>query len=204
MKLVVIPGVGFQTAKSTYEDFCSYLRNGLQCETEMYYWQHDWPIPEIKLPYYDIRKWGYECILDFQQVILHAFEMKVPPADYYLGHSAGSIIALAQKDVSCVIFGSPAVLVECVHKSINAADDFNNKIMESVKSKKNILNIINKYDQLAYYLDLSNVENYVFRFPWYLPKSYEPIECHDGYWESKETRQKIVNTIKNWEAKKNS
>ena len=170
----------------------------------MFYWQHDREIPDIKLPYVDIRKFGYEVILDFQQVILHAFDMEVPKADYYIGHSAGSILALAQKDSSSVIFGSPAILVECISKSKSNESDFNAKLLRSIENHRNILNIINKYDQLAYYLDLPNVENYVFGGPWYIPNTYNPVYAHSCYWNDQNVINLIVQTIDKWESQKSS
>jgi hypothetical protein len=197
-----MPGVGFQSNISVYDNFIKKIGNGLGCEAEMFYWKHEWNIPEIKLPYEDIRRWGCEVILDFQQVVLHAFDMEIPKADYYIGHSAGSILALAQKDSSSIIFGSPAVLVECIHKSKNGMSDFNVSLLESIKNHRNILNIIHKYDQLSYYLDLPNVENYVFSGPWYNPNTYNPIHAHGCYWKDEVVSDKIITTIKNWEEQK--
>lgn len=199
MKIVSMPGVGFHDNKVKYEDFAKYLGDNLNCESEMFYWKHDWPLPEIKLPYSILRKWMYEVILDFQQVVLHAFDMEVPKADYYIGHSAGSIIALAQKDIPCVIFGSPSCLVECVHNSKNECGDFNNRLLESIKSKKSIYNIVNRYDQLAYYLDSPNTENWVYHGKKMDLKTYNPFTAHVEYWEDERVRNKIVKKIKSWQ-----
>jgi hypothetical protein len=204
MKVIAMPGVGFHSDISTYENFVKKIGDGLGCEAEMFYWKHDREIPDIKLPYVDIRKFGYEVILDFQQVILHAFDMEVPKADYYIGHSAGSILALAQKDSSSVIFGSPAILVECISKSKSNESDFNAKLLRSIENHRNILNIINKYDQLAYYLDLPNVENYVFGGPWYNPNTYNPVYTHSCYWKDQNVINLIINTIDKWESQKSS
>lgn len=205
MKIVSLPGVGFHTDKSKYDKFAKYLGDNLNCESEIFYWKHDWPLPsDITLPFKDTRLWIYEVILDFQQVALHAFDMQLPKADYYIGHSAGSILALAQKDVSCITFGSPAVLLECIHRSGNGDFTMNARMVSTMRSKKNIYNIINKYDQLAYYIDLPNVENYVFQGPWYNPITYEPLEAHVGYWDNKDVLNNIVTTIKKWESEKYS
>ncbi len=201
MKIIIMPGVGFQSDKETYENFASKIRDGLKCDAEMFYWKHSREMPDIKLPYEDIRKWGYEVILDFQQVVLHAFDMPIPKADYYIGHSAGSVLALAQKQASSVIFGSPAILVECIHKSKDN-NDFNNMLFSSIVSQKNILNIINKYDQLSYYLDLPNVDNYVYSGPWYSPNTYNPIHTHLNYWKDPKVIDKIIKTIDTWNKEK--
>jgi len=196
MKIVVFPGVGFNTATATYTDFSQSLKNGLSCDVEFFYWKHNWPIPDVTLPIVSFRKWLFEVILDFQQVVRHAYEMEVPEADYYIGHSAGSILALAQKNSPCVIFGSPACLVECIH---NPPGD--NQLNNALRTDRKILNIINKYDPVAYYLTWLNVENFVFMNSWYTLNAYNPVECHNGYWESKVTRNKIIETIKIWQEK---
>lgn len=204
MKIIILPGVGLHDDTTKYEEFAKYIGNKLNCQSEMFYWKHDWPLPEITLPYDDIRKLTYEVMLDFQQVVLHAFDTPVPKADYYIAHSAGSILALAQKNIPCVIFGSPAILVECIHRSGNKEFNSNVRFMEAIREQKNILNIINKYDQLAYYLDLPNVENYVFQGSWCNPSTYNPVETHTGYWENLVVRKKILETIKKWEGQKST
>jgi hypothetical protein len=204
MKIVVMPGVGFQSASQKYDDFCAYLKNNLNCEAEMFFWKHSWPLPsDITLPCRDTRLWTYEVILDFQQVLNYCFEMKLPEADYYIGHSAGSILALAQENKSCITFGSPAILIECLHESENTrANEMNTsvRLYNMIKTKRNVYNIINEYDLLAYYIDLPNVENFTYEGPWYNPRTYEPLECHLGYWEDDIVREKIVETIKKWES----
>jgi hypothetical protein len=205
MKIVVLPGVGFHNDTKPYENLSKYLMDNLNCEATPFYWKHDRPLPDVTLPYKSIRSWGYEVILDFQQVILHAFDMVLPEADYYIGHSAGSILALAQKDKPCIIFGSPAILVEAIRKEKareNSGSFFEAKLMESAQSKKNILNIINKYDQLAYYLNLPNTENIVYQGSWFNPNTYNPLQAHLGYWDNDFTRKKIIETIKVWEKNK--
>lgn len=199
VKIVSLPGIGFHNDHTKYDDFAKYIGKTLCCDSEMYYWRHEWPLPTVTLPYVSLREWTYEVILDFQHVILHTFDTPIPPANYYIGHSAGSVLALAQKDVSCVIFGSPACLVETIKKSDNLKNSDNGKLIDSIRSKKHILNIINRYDQMAYYLDFPNVENWVFEGPWYSPSTYEPIGCHRGYWENSDVRKKITETIYKWE-----
>lgn len=203
MKIITMPGVGFNTNVSGYERFAKYIGDNLNCESEVFCWKHTWPLPDITLPFENIRTWVYEVLLDFQQVILYAFDMEIPEADYYIGHSAGSILALAQKEKSCVIMGSPSILIESIHKSVKFESDFNAKLWKTIESKRNILNVINKYDQLAYYLDLPNVENYVFQGSWNKFNTYNPINAHNGYWENKEVMDVIVKNIKKWEEQKN-
>ena len=201
MKIVLFPGVGFQKDKHPYNKFLTTIQEGLNCEGEVFYWKHDWPLPDIELPYNDVRKWVFEVILDFQQVIRHAKTMKVPEADYYLGHSAGSIIALVQKK-PCIIFGSPAALVECIHDMDVNAGFINLSGIRYDNNHSKVFNIINEYDQLAYYLDEFHVENYVYKNGWWNPSTYNAISCHSDYWGNKKVMNKIVEVIKTWEKNK--
>ena len=197
MKIVILPGVGFHFDHTKYDTFAKHIGELTDCDSEVFYWKHEWPLPEIKLPYGYVRSWTYEVILDFQQVVLHS-DMEVPKADFYIGHSAGSVIALAQKEVPCIIFGSPACLIECIQKSQNSSSDFNIRLMESIRSKYGILNIINEYDQLAYYLDLPNVENWSYKGSWWKFDTYNPMTAHTSYWENESVANKLASTIKTW------
>jgi hypothetical protein len=199
MKIVVLPGVGFHSKPEKYEGFLSKLQKRYECEGEIHYWEHDWPLPPIQLPYQDLRKWLYEVILDFQQVVKHAFDMDIPKADYYIGHSAGSILALAQKDTPCVIFGSPAVLVESLGDldGDETAKAFCNMINGNSRP---VFNIINRYDQLAYYLRKPSVENYIYRGAWMLPNTYNPVKAHEDYWSNSKVIKKIASTLHKWDS----
>jgi hypothetical protein len=111
MKVVVLPGVNVEKDNIHYENFLIKIKNKFRCQGEVYIWESGWQHPETDLSYSGLRSFASNVILDFQQVIRHASKAFVPDADIYLGHSAGSIIALAQNK-PCIIFGSPAVLTE--------------------------------------------------------------------------------------------
>lgn len=200
MKVIILPGVGFHGNKSKHEIFISEIKKYLpDDEFEVFYWQHDWPMPEIKLPYASVRTWLYEIILDFQQVIKHALTMEVPDADYYIGHSAGSILALVQPNPACITFGSPAVLVECIQEEGQSPEvTVSSQLYSAIDHKKAILNIINKYDQLAYYIAHNNVENYIYANRWWSLNSYNPYAAHEDYWSNKHIAKKIANQLKFW------
>jgi len=201
MKIVLLPGVGFNSDKELYDNFLNGITKELGCEGEVCYWKHDWPLPKITLPYISLRRWISEVILDFQQVVDHAFTTPVPKADYYIGHSAGTILALAQESTPCVLMGSPAVLVECVGNTKKAIDSFGGRFMEIITNERPVLNIVHKYDQLAYPLDHDNIENYIYRGPLFAIKTYNPYKAHEDYWKRKKVREKIISTIKSWESK---
>lgn len=199
MKIVVLPGVGFNSKREKYEGFLFKLQKRYECEGEIHYWEHDVPLPPIQLPYKDLRKWLYEVILDFQQVVKHAFEMKIPEADYYIGHSAGSILALAQKDKPCVIFGSPAILVECL--SDMDGDEVSKEFCRMINGNgRPVLNIINKYDQLAYYLRKPSMENYLYSGSWMWLNTYNPVSAHEDYWSNSKVIKKIASTLQKWDS----
>lgn len=206
MKIVIIPGVGFHKNRSRHANFAKQISHNIpNCETEIFYWKHDWPNPDIELPYKGIRRWLFEVILDFQHVIKHAYHTECPPADYYIGHSAGSILSIAQPNESCIIFGSPAILVECINESRTTnIETVEMIISHSVSSKKNILNIINKYDLLAYYLNHNNVTNFVYNTSLWNLNTYNPYLAHQDYWTNPYIIKKVSDQIKSWEYDRSS
>ena len=194
MKVVVFPGVGDNRVRSAHKYFLDKITKGLNCEGEIFVWENGHGHPTIDLPLHDARKFVCEVILDFQQVVVHSLDMKVPEADVYIGHSAGSILALSQNK-PCVTFASPASLVEL----INDKDTVANKCRYAINKNSNkVLNIINKYDVIAYPIEGDNVENYEYNGSWYSPLSYFPVTTHIHYWKSKEVIKKIIDTLKSW------
>jgi hypothetical protein len=122
VKIVLFPGVGFHEDVSKYEKFLKKIQKEINCEVEVVKWTHS-HLPEShdsghtdlpdNLGFMPIRGLFSEVVLDFQHVLNHAHEMEIPEADVYMGHSAGSIIALAMaKDKHCISFGSPIRLIE--------------------------------------------------------------------------------------------
>lgn len=196
MKIIVLPGVGFNKSTEVYNAFANKVSKGLNCECSVHYWEHDWNIPDLSLPYDNFRDYVAEVILDFQQVVRHAFDMNIPEADYYIGHSAGSILSLVQLK-PCIIFGSPAALVEVV----NEKNDTDVRIKSSTDSIP-ILNIINKYDLLSYPLNWDNVNNVYLSGSVFSPTTYFPLSAHIFYWRSDKVIYEIVNAIEKWEAEK--
>ena len=195
MKVVVFPGVGTNDIKPSHKYFLKSIQDGLGCDGEIFSWEHGHGSHQTNLPLKKTREFVAEVILDFQQVAVHALDMEVPEADIYIGHSAGSILALAQNKPA-VIFGSPAALVELIDRKESSTGGLCQDIMKA--NQNNILNVINKYDILASPLDWSNVENYKYRGTWISPITYFPLSAHIGYWENKKVIKKIVETIKNW------
>jgi len=197
VKIVVLPGVGFhlQKTKEKHARFAKRISEGLGCDCEMFYWEHRWDIPDVDFPYKSIREFVAEVILDFQKTVKDAPSMKIPEADVYIGHSAGSIMALLQMKPS-VIFGSPASLVETLYEG----DDVCKEIIEMFELDCNapILNIINKYDLLSYPLEWNNVENVIIKPSIFNPASRLPVYSHHYYWKDKRVADKIVETIKKW------
>ena len=190
MKIVLFPGVGFHEDTTTHQKFMDSIKKELGCEVGIFVWEHYWTMPENDLPAKLVRGLVSEIILDFQQVIRHSETMEVPDADYYIGHSAGSIIAMSQ-DKPCIIMGSPAALVECVNDGGVRTTDY---------SSKKALNIVDKYDVIAHPLNHADVDNFIVKRSWFRLSSYTPYFSHTSYWKNKRVINKIVETIKKWES----
>ena len=190
MKIVLFPGVGLIKDISKYEQFLSVATKRLSCDVEIFCWEHKYTLPEITLPYSSARKWFAEVILDFQQIVKYADQMEVPEADIYLGHSAGSVLALAQKGKPCILYGSPAALVEVIQ------DD--GVIRDYVKDVRPILNVVNKYDLIAYTITAEHVENKICSGRWFNPFTYFPVSAHGYYWTSKKVASLTQSKLSEW------
>ena len=205
MKIVVLPGVNVYKEKPIYDKFLSKITKVLKCDGEVFIWEKGWEHPTPNLPYKAIRNYVCGALLDFQQALKY-FDIRVPEADIYLGHSAGSIIALAQKDTACVTFGSPAALVrtinihELIGKDVNSIVATTELVNRMGELNRPVLNIINKHDIIAYPIDQSNVENFTYSTSGINPFTYSPITAHSNYWDNSKVINKIVATIKMWKS----
>jgi hypothetical protein len=188
MKVVVLHGVGFFKDNPPNKLLLKELKKIPNSEIVWYNWQHKSDLPSTKgLDYKLIRDFSSEVILDFQTVVKYAYNIPVPDADYYIGHSAGSILALIQPK-PCIIFGSPACLVDDI-QGVSAVD--------SLISGYPVLNIIHKKDVLAFPFKFAN--NYIVNTNWWELASWNPVSAHTCYWDDKEIVQKIVSTLKEWD-----
>lgn len=191
MKIVILPGVGFISDEPKDCLLLNEISKKFECEIIWHNWQHMLEIPKTNLPYKEAREWISEVILDFQMVIRHGLEMHLPEGDFYIGHSAGSVLALLQTKPS-IIFGSPAILVEEI-QSIHPVD--------CLLNSQPVLNIIHKRDILAYPFPFSHVENYYVETGWWKISNWIPVTAHYSYWNSKKVVKKIIKTIKEWKSK---
>jgi hypothetical protein len=187
-KVVYIYGVGFHNETSKHHKFLDEIKEKANVETEDFRWTHGKEIPNQKLPYSNARDFFCEVVYDFQHVVKYADTIQVPEADLYIGHSAGSIICLMQNK-PCVLYGSPAILVESV------VDNFS--VMDKIyKNKCNILNIINEFDLLSYELPYNDIVNERYKGSWWNPSTYNPLWAHLNYFESKYVINRTVEFIK--------
>jgi hypothetical protein len=200
-KVVIIPGVGLHKDTKDHYAFLSHFHKAGFFDAEIFWWAHDWPIPDVEngrgIHFKGMREWIYEVILDFQQVALHAFDTKLPPADVYVGHSAGSILALAQHDTPAIVFGSPAVLIESLG-SLESKESNPAEIKDEIRARntgKSVLNILNVHDVLAYPLNFLGTENYFYSGPWWNPRTFNPIRSHYDYWGNKKIINKMIDHI---------
>lgn len=197
MKIVLLPGVRIYEPKSIHEKFLDTLTKKLNCDGEIFTWESGYIHPDYDLPLKTVRDFTYEVILDFQKAITSATDITVPKGDIYMGHSAGSIVALVQQKPT-VIMASPAPLIKLIKK-----DKGNQKIMDVADLiLKNttipVLNIINKYDVIACPFNASCVEDYKYTGKWCNPFSYFPLTAHSDYWTNAKVMNKIVETIQKW------
>ena len=192
MKIVILPGVGFHDIKSAEPLMNNIRHNIIDCDVEYYDWKHI-GLSAIKVPFYEdtihssIRTFTQEVIMDFEYVINHAYTMDIPHADLYIGHSAGSVIAIT-RDSPCIIFGSPVAIIEHV-EDVDGEYVIHNRIQNSDKT----LNILNKNDPIGLPLVVSGVENFYYCADW-----INPFGAHTDYWNNKTVGNKIVSTIKEW------
>jgi hypothetical protein len=154
---------------------------------------HDHEVQSCQFGFLKTKGWISEVILDFQHVVLNAQDMEIPDADLYMGHSAGSIIALAKaKKKHCVLFGSPVKLIQSnEHEKGSFLNNCN-------CPKTKILNVLHKNDILGFPIENKNCENYIFRSPYYSLCSYNPISAHGSYWKSNKVVEKVAKTMSEW------
>ena len=200
MKIVFLPGVGFNEDLSKYEKFLKRISEEVDCRFEIVSWSHDYLKDSHDSQHmYDqfgfkkTKSWFTEVVLDFQHVLLNAKDMDIPDADVYMGHSAGSILALAHaKNKHCIIYGSPIKLIDSqIYENGSFIDSCN-------CPKTKVLNFINKNDIIAFPLDKENVEDYYFKSPFYKSSAYNPISAHRSYWGSSEVQERTIDKLIEW------
>lgn len=184
-RVVLIPGVGVHKTNQSNRLLDALKLSG-KYDPVFLNWSHYFKMPEINWknfgPRRHLREWLAEVIFDFQQVTYALEHIPVPPADAYIGHSAGSIIALKQKDVPVCVFGSPAALVGDLAVAMETIGP------QDINNKTHILNIVNINDPLAFPLYSRRVQNEIIK------KYILPIGAHTNYWKNK----KCVNLIMDW------
>jgi len=205
MKIVLLPGVGYHTDTSKQQTFLDKVTEDIDCEAEVFNWMHgqhlgdhtDHHIVE-NLKCTHLRSWITEVLLDFQHVLVNIDKIEIPEADIYMGHSAGSLIALSKKK-PCIIFGSPAHLIEDYHYSESKA--IPNRVDEDAK----VLNIYHDHDVLSYPYHKPHTENFKIKFSIFSTVKYlpliGPIAAHTSYWKNKKVIDKINSTLKEWKKK---
>jgi hypothetical protein len=202
MKIVFFPGVGFHKNPKRFPRFLDRLNEQIKFDYEVHNWLHDYlnddhghnHFPNDKnLHSRLVRGWVSEVILDFQHVLLHADKMELPEADVYMGHSAGSVIALARaKKKKCIMFGSP------LHLLSNKDFPKEHFLHNCQCPKTEVLNIVHKNDVLSYPVDKSNVENFYINSGILSFSRYCFLTAHGSYWTNKACINKVVDQLKKW------
>lgn len=195
MKIVVLPGVGFHDRVEPSKIYMiKYLQEKFPNDTIEYFnWKHGGQItpPPSDMTWWfkPIRAFAIEVILDFDQVIAHPFETFVPPADIYIGHSAGSVLAMIQGKPA-ITFGSPYEFVAMAN--LQALKAISTKTITKIvtENKHSVYNIVNDNDILAN--DIKVAENYHYKAGW------TPWTAHLEYWENKSVCKHIATKIEEW------
>jgi hypothetical protein len=205
MKIVVISGVGYQNNDDSIKCLMDKIKKKIECQYEIFKWNNT-PAKTamqtsslelllnktLETSYSPLRRFVAEVIMDFEFALKYGGVIDVTEADYYIGHSAGTLFTMAQ-DKPSTMMGSPVALVKYLPTIANSENLFINSILDNDKS---ILNIINKYDVVAYPLNEPEVENVYFCGSKLNPMSYFPLTAHTGYWKSDFVANQIIKHIK--------
>jgi len=189
-KIVIIPGVGLFNDEIPDRYLFKLIEKELpEFEFVWFNWSHHLEVPETELSYSTFREWVAEVILDFQMIVKHALDVNVPEGDYYIGHSAGSILALIQPRPS-IICGSPAIMVEDL-QGVHPTD--------CMLNSQPVYNLVHTRDLLAYPFPFQHVENEIIKTGWWKLNNWEPVHAHTSYFRDKSICKKIVSKIREWE-----
>lgn len=191
MKIFVLPGVGFHNKVGPIY-MVDYLKEKFPNDVVEYFnWKHTGTIPpppdDMSWWLKKTRAFAVEAILDFDTVVAHALETYVPPGDIYIGHSAGSVLAIVQGKPA-VTFGSPYQLVS----KLDLFRSLSTKPMQELvlARKYPIFNVVNENDILA--LPIGSAENYTYKAGW------NPLNAHWDYWSNKKVCKKIAEKVEEY------
>jgi len=192
MKIVILPGVGFHIHTNPNKiQLIKHLKKAFpQCSIDYFNWDNQHvPTPPLKDNWLikKARAFIIEVIKDFDAVCTKPLDIFVPEADIYIGHSAGSILAII-RNKPAIVFGSPYSLIRDLY--LRTENSFDTIKMLVEHRNYPVLNIINKKDLLAYHID--SAENYYFK------GGFGPISAHLTYWSNKTVIEKITEKIKHY------
>ena len=192
MDIVILPGVGFHNEKDARPLMNNITNNIPDARVTYFDWQHI-GLSAAAIPFYEdplhrsLRAFMQETIMDFEYTIQNAYSMEVPVGDLYIGHSAGSLVALT-RNAPCIIFGSPAAIINTIDTVI-----VGDIMTFRAKTSRKVLNILNRNDPIGLPLNYPNVENFYYCSNW-----INPVGAHTDYWSNKTVGKKIVSKIKEW------
>jgi hypothetical protein len=184
--ICVVHGVGFGGAEKGERALGTALGLKLGVNIVYYEWDHAGKPPphiqKVRWPYQELKEYLNEVIMDFAHIVrnLDAILPKVPQADFYVGHSGGTVIVNEFINVPKVLMAAPAQLVA------NATE-----IKAAVVT--NTLNLMHPYDAIA-----APVETAVNRYVEFgLPYPFiNPWRAHTGYWYSLGVLKQITDWYK--------
>lgn len=180
--ICIIHGVGFGGAEKSERHFGNLLKNKLP-DVNIVYFEWDHPgakiehFKKIHWPYQNLRNYINEVIMDFAHIVrnLDKLVANAPPADFYIGHSGGTVIANEFKNHPRVLLASPAQLVENV--KISSAN------------LPLVLNLMHPYDVIAAPVTgaLNKYVSFGGKYPF-----VNLWNAHVGYWYSKAVLDEVI------------
>lgn len=184
--ICIVHGVGFHTNEmnENMKLFAKDVETRTGAICTYYHWNHPGFLPvnsRHSLLFKEMYKFTGEVIMDFTFVTkeIDALLAKLPPADMYVGHSAGGVIVGYQNEKPTVMFGSPYQMVR--NASLHMC------------SEKPVLNIMHYRDPIA--AQVYDATNEIIYMP-YIAPYINPISAHSAYWRSAYTIKRTVDWFK--------
>lgn len=194
MNIVLVPGICFaRDRRNKIVSFVDALKSCVDCDIDVLWFRNDQYKSNkgldargpLKLKNKEKREFLCELSFDIHYVMKNFKTIEPPPADIYIGHSAGSLLTMLWGK-PCITMGNPSSIIDMFHGS----EDFDLFKSDSFATNP-ILNIVNKLDVAAYPFELPNipVENVVFSSNVLCRNNFK--EIHESYYGSK----KVIRTL---------
>ena len=188
-KVCLIHGVGPYDTTGMAQ-FGERMRALTGCTYELYLWrQPALPPPDPRSQaclFGTERDFVWQVIMDFTYAVreFDAHASSIPDADFYVGHSAGGVLALARPMKPCVLMGCPVQLITQLHPMFK---------LRLTGTASDVLNIVHNRDTIAAPLLASTNEYYDNGS---CVEFVNPIAAHTQYWHSQKAAELAANWLK--------